>query len=792
MLNQEEEKRNRLRSLPLVSSIDSERWESLLKHIGFRELEPSETLFTAGRESETLFMVMDGELELFLPAEDSGTERDEDFYLQSRVRGQTAGDFAVLNGGAHLVTAIAKCTTQVATFPRFAFELLTDIDPGILAHVYDVAAELSRRVTLARVFFNLFETVTGDTMGQLLSATHIHHYRSGEILFEEGDEADGLYIVISGRLLVETVAADGTLRRMAEVQAPETVGELALIADTKRTATVIAARESTVALLDRELFNSIIAERADLLMALAKMVVRRQVTNASLEKPHSSERNFVIIPLDSRLPVRRFLHQLRRELRLLGETLVLDGRGFDTLYGKAGASLTSFNDVFNAAVAEWLDDKEGRFDHVLYLADNQWTPWTQRCVNRADRILLLASGDADNTASKRDIENDLSVTFATSRSKPRTDLILLHAPDVRQPEGTRHWLKPRKLDAFHHIRIDDRRHFGRLARRLAGTARGLVFSGGGARGYAHLGVQKLMEEQGIRIDYVGGSSMGALLGATLAMGHDYEYVKRLSGHFASRQALFDYTLPLVSLMSSYKLTNFCRDVYGEMRIEDLWTPYFCVSSNLSNGREVLHDRGLLWRAIRSTISLPGVFSPVPMPNGDLLIDGAVLNTFPVDIMHERLGGTGNIIGVNVSQIPERFEHYEFDTALSGWAVMLSRLNPFRPRINVPRIAETLLRSTDIKSIVRLNETRALLEILIEPDVSGISLLDFKQFASISEIGYMAARDVFAEHGLCADGVCMIPVVDSAAETREVPGPIEALEASVTTLARAAPSEGSSG
>jgi len=413
-------------------------------------------------------------------------------------------------------------------------------------------------------------------------------------------------------------------------------------------------------------------------------------------------------------------------------------------------------------------------------------------VNRADRILLLASGDAENNAGKRDIEHDLSVTFATTRSQPRTDLILLHAPDTKQPEGTRHWLKTRKLDAFHHIRIDDRRHFGRLARRLSGTARGVVFSGGGARGYAHLGVQKLMEEQGVRIDYVGGSSMGALLGATLAMGHEYEYVKRLSGRFANRQALFDYTLPLVSLMSSYKLTRFCMEVFGEMRIEDLWTPYFCVSSNLSNGREVLHDRGLLWRAIRSTISLPGVFSPVPLPNGDLLIDGAVLNTFPVDIMHERLGGAGSIIGVNVSQIPERFEHYEFDTALSGWAVMLSRINPFKPRIKVPRIAETLLRSTDIKSIVRLNETRALLEILVEPDVSGISLLDFKRYAMISEIGYEAARDVFAEHGLCADGICMIPVVDSAAEVREVPGPGSLIENAAFNLSGARPPEGSSG
>ena len=174
-----------------------------------------------------------------------------------------------------------------------------------------------------------------------------------------------------------------------------------------------------------------------------------------------------------------------------------------------------------------------------------------------------------------------------------------------------------------------------------------------------------------------------------------------------------------------------------------------MSSNLADGREVVHESGALWKVIRSTISLPGVFSPVPRPNGDLLIDGAVLNTFPVDVMHARLGGAGRIIGVNVSEVPERFDYYDFGTSLSGWRVLLSRLNPFRPRIRNPRIAETLLRSTDIKGIGRLNETRAMIDVLIEPDVRDIALLDFKSYERIAAIGYAEAREVFAAHGLCA-------------------------------------------
>lgn len=739
-----------LKKLPLMNSISQTLWDKLTPLISFIDIAEGEILFTAGRESQNLYLVVDGELGLYMPC-NSG----ETFYLQSRTKGDTAGDFAVLNGGEHIVTAVAVRKSKVALFPRFAFDQLTDIDSSILAHVYDVASELSRRVTLAGSYLDLFGDLSNATMENLLTNTRIRHYRSGEVLFEQGDPPGELYIIVSGKLVVESVSAEGVLRKMAEVQAPETVGELALLADTNRSATVTAARESTIAVLSHEDFNAIIAPRADLLMRLSRLIVRRHIANVQRDHEPVADRNFVLIPLDSRLPLRRFVHQLKASMRELGSTLTLDSRNFDTLYGRTGASQTEFGDMFNSAVSEWLDDKENRYDSLVYVADREWSQWTQRCVNRADRIVLVANADPENDASVRDMERRLDEMFSHSRIRPRTGLVLLHGSDVIQPEGTARWLDIRSLDAFYHVRLNDPLHFGRLARRLRNVARGIVFSGGGARGYAHLGVQRLIEEQDLRIDYIGGSSMGGLLGAAMAMGLSYQQVKELSASFANKKALFDYTLPLASLMSSAKLTRFCRQVYHDIRIEDLWTPFFCVSSNLADGREVIHENGPLWKVVRSTVSLPGIFSPVPTTNGDLLIDGAVLNTFPVDVMLERLGGKGNIIGINVSQIPEQFNYYDFGTSLSGWQVLYSRLNPFSETIRIPRIAETLLRSTDIKTIERLNEARSSLEILVEPNVRSISLLDFKSYAAISKLGYDEAKKVFARHGLCKTTGCEV-------------------------------------
>ena len=741
-LNSEARLLKQLRKMPFVQDIDNERWSTLASHISFRDLDEGEVLFSEGKQSENLYLVMSGEISLFMP----GSKDGEGFYLHSRTKGETAGDFAVLNGGLYLVTAVAAKTTKLAKFPRFAFELLVDISPKVLALVYDTAADLSQRVMLSRVFLDLFGEVTTNTMNSLLEGTEIRQYNSGELVIGEGDEADGLHIVVSGRLSVETLLPDGKRLSLAEVRAPETVGELALLTDTPRSASVFAMRESSVAFLRKSLFNELIVQKPDMLMSLSKLIVQRHIENTRTSGVSKADQTFAVIPMDKRLPLRRFLNQLKGQLKCEGDPMVLHARGFDTLYGKTGAAQTRFDDPFNSAITEWLDDKENTYKQMIYVANREWTAWSRRCVNRADRVLLVANADG-NTSELRDIEMALKSHFAEDHHQPRVELVLLHSSDTEQPVGTIKWLEKRNLHAHYHVRMGDSQHTARLARRLCGNARGIVFSGGGARGYAHLGVQKLIEEEGIEIDYIGGSSMGGLLGASMAMEQKTDSIYELSKTFASKKALFDYTLPITSLMKSAKLTHFCKTVYGDQRIEDLWIPFFAVSSNLYDGEEVLHDSGELWHVVRSTISLPGIFSPVPINSEMLLIDGAVLNTFPVDVMHDKLGGSGNIIGVNVSQIAELRAEYDYGTSLSGWQALLSRLNPFRPRMKVPRIAETLLRSTDIKSILRLNETKALLDVLIEPDVSAVALLDFKSYQRISDIGYEQAKLTLADHGL---------------------------------------------
>jgi NTE family protein/lysophospholipid hydrolase len=319
-----------------------------------------------------------------------------------------------------------------------------------------------------------------------------------------------------------------------------------------------------------------------------------------------------------------------------------------------------------------------------------------------------------------------------------TELVLLHPDHEARPIGTSEWLDRRQLHAHHHICIDDQRHYKRLARWLTGQTVGLVLSGGGARGFAHLGAFRALEELGIQIDYVGGTSMGSLLGAGFAMGLDSNEMNKLADAFANPKQLFDYTLPLVSLMASKKVTRLLRRLFGDLYIEDLWLPFFCISSNMTRAEPVVHQSGLLWKSVRASIAIPGIFTPI-LDEGDLLIDGGPMNNFPVDIMRQYCGG-GSVIGVNVSPSEEMKYSYQDGAGISGWQILWSRLNPFVKAIETPSLIANIMRSLEINSVHQIKNKQRLADVLIQPDVGQFGMLDFGSYQLISEAGYLAARE----------------------------------------------------
>ncbi len=314
---------------------------------------------------------------------------------------------------------------------------------------------------------------------------------------------------------------------------------------------------------------------------------------------------------------------------------------------------------------------------------------------------------------------------------------MLHPNRNNPPSGTRHWLEARSVTRHYHIAQNTQADFDRLARFLTGKAIGLVFGGGFTRGFAHGGVIRALEEAGIRADFVGGTSIGAAIGGLYALEWPYQkLMQRGREVVANGKKYVDLTLPLVSLISSRKLNKLSQELFGNTRIEDLWTNFFCISSNLTRGKMMVHQRGLLWRAIRASYSLPTIMPPVPM-GGDILVDGALFSNLPAETMREMVEG-GPVIVINVSPKEEQPQRYNFDEGISATQLLWSRINPFQEELKAPSLISAITRSIIIGRNETWPEAARDIDLYLEPPLIEFDFNNISSLDKMVEASYQAA------------------------------------------------------
>jgi predicted acylesterase/phospholipase RssA len=273
---------------------------------------------------------------------------------------------------------------------------------------------------------------------------------------------------------------------------------------------------------------------------------------------------------------------------------------------------------------------------------------------------------------------------------------------------------------------------------------GLVLGGGGARGFAHIGAIRALQEAGVEIDVLGGTSIGATIAAGLACGLTVPTMVELARAFASPRQILDRTLPVVALMAGAKVTAIYRRLFGDTKLEDLWIPCFAVSSGLSRAQAVVHRQGTVWEAVRASTAIPAIFPPMLGADNEVLVDGNVMNNMPLDVMREWCE-SGIVIGINPMPTHDKLKPYAFGPSVSGWAALFGRLRWFGSRVRAPSMLGAVMRATEINSANRMRQPsfRALADVLIEPPVEEYAILAFDRFEPIIEIGYRTAREAIA-------------------------------------------------
>ena len=695
-------------------------------------LEAEETLVRQGDPGEALYVVLSGTFDVIVELHGGARQ-----VLARLGAGECVGEMALLSQRPRAATVVAREAAQALRIDAAPFKVLLDRHPVARQQLTSFAGR--RLPSLRLAASGLFAGVDPTELERFDREGNWVRVGAGDTLFRQDDVAEDMYVVVRGSLEVLVAGRDERVRLVDVLGASDSVGEMALLTDEPRSATVRAIRDSELIRIPKEDFLRLLDEHPRTAVELSRTLVRRLRQTTIAPRVLRYARTIALVPARNEGIPGSFSHDLAESLRAAGDTVLhVSSTVVDAELG-VGIAQTSSGDVANGRLIDWLHECEERFRYLIYECDAGLTPWTRRCLRQADLVLAIAQASSDPEPGL--VERSLAEPAANGATPPRYELVLLHPPNTSRPSGTLRGLDARRdarLSAHHHVRLGHAGDVARLARSIAGASLGLALSGGGARGFAQIGVLRALAEQGLDVDVVGGTSMGAVMAGLHALGHDAAAMTEISRRgFVGYEVASDLTVPMVALVRGTSSMKLLQTMFGDVLIEDLWIPYFCVSSNLTRAEVVVHDRGPLWRWVRASSAIPGIAPPVPY-QGDLLVDGGVLNNLPADIMRERC--RGSVVAVDVSaRVELRAPAGDAAEELSGWPQLTRALNPFDKRLPFPNILRILSRTATLGSVHDQEAMRDLADLYLHPPTDAIDPLNWKGIDDIVDIGY---RDAF--------------------------------------------------
>ena len=720
--------------------------------------------------------------------------------------GGLAGYIGTVSSYRSFIDVRAKTDVYVGFLPRASLERLVEKYPVVLLTMAKRLTSLLPRLILHIDF-----------------ALEWIQVNAGQVIHHQGDDSDAIYIVLNGRLRAILEKDDSTMRAVGEYGQGESVGELEVLTESVRPATLHAIRDTELAKFPKTLFNSLALEHPGITIKISKIIAQRM--RALIEDPMLEQgkdvsgrinassnvnlRTTAILPVTAGVPVVEFGSRLLTALTQIGVVNGVTSLNQAAIMNHLGRH--AFSRMGKLKLSQYLADLEERYGMLLYIADtNVNSPWTQTCISQADCILLV--GLAEGSPVIGEYERFLLGMKTTARK----ELVLLHVDRYSPPGLTRQWLRNRLWinGGHHHIQMSVRndaepagpqvKRFGtalkqrvqvlqaeiqkytsrrirqtplysaetpfkgdfhRLARRLCGKSVGIVLGGGGARGISQIGVIRALEEAGIPIDIVGGTSIGAFIGALYARDADvvpmYGRAKSFAGRMGSmwRFAL-DLTYPSASYTTGHEFNRGIYKTFGNSQIEDFWLEFYCNTTNISKSRSEFHNSGYVWRYVRASMSLAGLFPPL-CDEGSMLLDGGYVDNLTV--AHMKSLGADVVFAVDVGSLDDNLPQ-AFGDSLSGAWALLNRWNIFSSHPNPPTLSEIQSRLAYVSSIDALERAKTTPGCLyMRPPIDPYGTLEFAKFDEIYQVGYKYGQEYLAK--LRDEG--LLPVMEETEEKKNL-------------------------
>ncbi|KAB5549206.1 hypothetical protein PHYPO_G00064720 [Pangasianodon hypophthalmus] len=689
-------------------------------------------------------------------------DREEESCLFVTHPGELVGQLAVLTGEPLIFSVRAHRDCTFLSISKTHFYEIMRAEPTV---VLNVAHTVVRRMSpfVRQIDFAL------DWMA----------VEAGRAVYRQGDKSDSTYIVLSGRLRSVILKEDGKKELTGEYGRGDLIGVVEALTHQNRATTVHAVRDSELAKLPEGALSSIKRKFPQVVTRLIHLLgqkilqqVNGPLTARSLSlhtpsskwdagNPASNLSTVAVLPVSEEVPLTAFTLELQHSLIAIGPTLLLTS---DIIKQRLGSA--ALDSVHEYRLSSWLGQQEDIHRIVLYQTDSSLTPWTQRCIRQADCIIIVGLGEQDPAVG------ELERMLEGSAVRAQKQLVLLHREDGPPPTGTAEWLNMRSWISRHqHLSCPRRvfskrslpklremyqrvfqkpadRHsdFSRLARVLTGNAIALVLGGGGARGCSQVGVLRALHEAGIPVDLVGGTSIGSMMGALYAEERSYSRMRIRAREWAVEMTsvfkkILDLTYPITSMFSGAAFNSSINAVFKNKQIEDLWIPYFNITTDITASTMRVHTDGSLWRYVRASMSLSGYLPPLCDPkDGHLLMDGGYINNLPADVA--RSMGAKVVIAIDVgSQDETNLTNY--GDALSGWWLLWKRLNPLAEKVKVLNMAEIQTRLAYVCCVRQLESVKSsdYCE-YIRPPINRYRTLEFGKFDEIAEVGYQHGKTLF--------------------------------------------------
>ncbi|XP_026826275.1 neuropathy target esterase sws isoform X4 [Ooceraea biroi] len=693
-----------------------------------------------------------------------GRDAGQEVHMFSAHQGEIVGGLAVLTGEPSFYTIRAKHASRIALLSKSTFFAIMREQPTVVLHVaHTVVRRLSpfvRQVDFALDWLFL---------------------ESGRAVYRQGDESDSTFIVLSGRLRSVITYKNGKKEPVAEYGKGDLVGIVEMVTQTPRSTTVMAVRDSELAKLPEGLFNAIKLRYPIVVTRLINLLghrilgtwqqaptkngsndTRRAAATVDARPAQINFSTVAIVPVSDDVPLTAFTYELYHSLCAIGPCLRLTSEVVRKTLGT-----TIMEPANEYRLTSWLAQQEDQHRISLYQCDSSYTLWTQRCVRQADCILIVGLGDRPPSIGRTEREVERLVM------RTQKELVLLHKEQNGQrPTNTVQWLNMRLwVSSHHHIQCPKRMFtrrsqyrinelyskvlmsepnvhsdFSRLARWLTGTSVGLVLGGGGARGAAHVGMLKAIIEAGIPIDMVGGVSIGAFMGALWCMEKNITTTTQKAREWSRKMTqwwrqILDLTYPMTSMFSGRDFNKTIQQTFGDTYVEDLWLPYFTITTDITDSCMRTHRHGLLWRYIRGSMTIAGVFPPICDPlDGHLLVDGCYVNNVPADEMLRQ--GAHHILAIDVGSQDDT-DLTNYGDSLSGWWLLWKRWNPFATPVKVPNLPDIQSRLAYVSCVRQLEEVKSsdYCE-YIRPPIDKYKTLQFANFDEIKDVGYQHGKTYF--------------------------------------------------